>query len=224
MNEYFTVIAKSNDLRDITTDVVEAILDNSIKDEVLKAIPVTKALVALKNIYSSISDRLFIKKAMLVLLELGELDKEKRNNFIDELDNDFCKGSEKLLLSIEKLETYEKCKIFGKLCKLRALGKIEAGMFLQLTKVLQDAFLDNLYNVKWLDKVKKNEVWEGDYNNLIILDLAFREQSEQKPIERYHQYEEDDPEFTGGEIHFYVTLTKMGEILQDIYDELFDEY
>lgn len=224
MNEYFLEIAKSNDLKDITTDIVETVLDNSIQDEILKAFPVTKTILAFKNIYSSISDRLFIKKAMIVLLELGEIDEEKRNYFINELDDDFCKGSEKLLLSIEKLETYEKCKIFGKLCKLRALGKIEASMFLQLTKVLQDAFLDNLYNVKWLDKVKKNEVWEGDYNNLIILNLAFREQSEQKPVERYHQYEEDDPEFTGGDIHFYVTLTKMGEILQDIYDDLFDEY
>lgn len=223
MNKYFDEIVKSNDLKDITTDIVESVLDNSIKEGLLKEIPIIKTIVAIKNIYSSISDRLFIKKAMRVLFELGEVENEARNNFINELDDEYSGGSERLLLAIEKLETYEKCKIFGRLCKLKALGVIELEMFLRLTKTIQDAYLDDLYNIKWLDKDKKNEVWEGDYYNLISLGIVFREQSEQKAIERNHQYDEYDPEFKGGEISFYHTLTDVGIVFQDIYSDLFNE-
>lgn len=223
MNEHFTAIAKSNDLKDITTDVVEAILDNSIQDEILKAFPVTKTIFALKNLYNSISDRLFIKKAMIVLLQLGQINEELRSEFINKLDDDYCNGSEKLLLAIEKLENYEKCKVFGRLCKLRAMGRIESYMFSSLTKVIQDAEIWGLYNIKHLDKDKNNDVWVGDYNNLIILNLAFQEHTEQVPIRRNEQYEYDDPEFAGGEIEFYITLTSTGKVLHEIYDDLFEE-
>jgi len=62
-------------------------LDNQISDEILQKIPIVKSLVALKTIYSSYTDMIFIKKAMNVLLELGDVDWKKRVELSRELDD-----------------------------------------------------------------------------------------------------------------------------------------
>ncbi len=64
MKEQFNQIIKSDDLKDITIDLVEKVLDDSIGNDVLKELPILKSLITVRNIYSSYTDRIFIKKAM----------------------------------------------------------------------------------------------------------------------------------------------------------------
>lgn len=80
MKEQFTEIIKSKDLQDITIDLVEKVLDNELTNEVLKEVPILKSLIAVKNIYTSYTDKIFIKKTMNVLLELGDLNNEEKDN------------------------------------------------------------------------------------------------------------------------------------------------
>jgi hypothetical protein len=214
-------VIKSEDLKDISIDIVESVIDNQIVDEVLKEIPIVKSLIAIKNIFNSISDKIFIKKAMNVLLELGEISPEERIEFLEELNDNFNSGSEKILLSIEKLDSYEKCQVFGRLAKLKAKNVIDTNNFLRLTKTIQDAYLDDLYMIKWLEKDKKNNITEEEFYPLISLGLIYQERSEQKEIRNNHQYNEYDSEFVGGEIEFYFYLTNTGKVLHDLYDDLF---
>ena len=223
MKEQFNEIIKSKDLKEITSDLVEKVLDNEITSDVLKEIPVLKSLVAVKNIYTSYTDRIFIKKAMNVLLELGETNWKERIELTAKLDDEHGDGAEKILMAIDRLETIEKCKVYGRLCKLKALNKIYTEDFLRLTKLIQDAYLDDLILVTDFKKGEKKEIWEGDYTPVIVLGLIFQEPSEQEPIERVEQYYEYEPEFKGGEIKFNYLLSDLGKTFLEHYFYLFPD-
>ena len=223
MKNQFDEIIKSRDLKDISIDLVEKVLDNEITSEALKEVPLLKSIIAVKNIYSSYTDRIFIKKAMKVILELGETTLEERIQLTSELDDENEKGAEKILLAIDRLETFEKCKIYGRLCKLKANGKLIKYDFLRLTKLIQDAYLDDLILVTDFIKGERKEINEGDYYSILSLGLIYQEPSEQMPIVKNHQYDEDDPEFTGGEIKFNYVLSDLGQTLLEHYYDLFPE-
>lgn len=223
MKEQFNEIIKSKELKDISVDLVEKVLDNEITNEALKEIPVLKSLVAARRIYTSYTDRIFIKKAMNVLLELGQTSIEEREELAAELDDENGSSSEKILMAIDRLETIEKCKVYGRLCKLKALGKIYTEDFLRLTKLIQDSYLDDLILVTDFNQNEKKEIHEGDYYAIISLGLLYQEPSEQMPIEKNHQYSEYDPEFKGGEISFNYLLSDLGSTLLKFYFDLFPE-
>ncbi len=188
MKEQFVEIIKSKDLKDISLDLVERVLDNKITEEVLREIPILKLLVATRNIYTSYTDRIFIKKAMNVLLEIGDISWEERAELASELDDEDESGAEKILMAIDQLETTKKCKVYGRLCRLKALGKLKyTDDFLRLTKLIQDSYLDDLILVTDFEKGKKKEIHEGDYYSIISLGLLYQEPSEQMPIQRNHE-------------------------------------
>ena len=223
MENQLKEIISSKGLQDISIDIVESILDNEITNEALKEIPIIKSLVAIRNVHNSFSDRIFIKKALTVLLELGNLDSEKRQKFLDDLDDKFTSGSEKILLAIEKLDTYEKCKIFGRLSLLRAENKIDVDDFLRLTKVIQDAYIEDLFLIKNLGD-GRNKITEEEYYPLISLGLIFQERSRPTPITKKKTSTFFDEEtYEGGQIEFYYYLTLVGSKLLKHFDDLFPE-
>lgn len=124
MKDQFNEIIKSKNLKDISIDLVEKVLDNEISNEIIQEVPIIKSLVAAKNIYSSYTDRIFIKKAMHVLLELGEINWKERVELAADLNDELESGAEKILMAIDRLETTNKCKVYGRLCRLKALGRI----------------------------------------------------------------------------------------------------
>ncbi|WP_439505758.1 hypothetical protein [Sediminibacterium sp.] len=221
MKEQFQEIIKSKELKDISTELVEKVLDNKITDEVVKEIPILKTIIAVKNIYNTYTDRIFIKKAMSVLLELGELNEVEKDAFLEDLEDIDETAVEKILMSVDKLETLKKCKVFGRLCKLKARGEFYVDQFLRLTNLIQRAYLDDLILVKNFNRLERKEIYEEEYYPLIALGLIYQERLEQTPIERNHQYEEYDPEFKGGNIKLYYRLTDLGSTLHLFYDELF---
>lgn len=221
IKQIITEVIKSENLKDISTEMLESFLENSIANDLLQEIPIVKTLIAAKSIFTSISDRIFVKKAITVLIELKNISSKDRINFLNELDDDFSLGSERILLTIEKLDTYEKCQIFGRLAKLRAQNLINLSNFLRLTKTIQDSYLDELYMIKWLKKNDKNYITEEEYYPLISLGLIFQERSVQQEIRSNHQYSIDDPEFVGAEIEFYFRLTNLGKVLHEIYNDIF---
>jgi hypothetical protein len=225
MKEEFQKIIESKDLKDISLVLLEQVMDNEISNDVLKEIPILKSILAIKNVYSSYSDRIFIKKAMTVLMEIGEINWKQRVELNRELDDEDEQGSEKILMAIDKLETTKKCKVFGRLCKLKALGKIDREDFLRLTKLIQDAYLDDLELVPYFvsKKEQKKRIYEEEFVPLISLGIIYQQPGEQKPIEKAYQYEEGDPEFKGGEIEFDYLFSFVGDTIKKYYYDLFPE-
>ncbi|MDO6802855.1 hypothetical protein Q4595_10370 [Wenyingzhuangia sp. 1_MG-2023] len=232
MKEQFNEIIQSKDLKDISIDLIEKALDNRISSEILREFPVTKTILATINIYSSYTDKIFIKKALNVLCEIGDINWKERVDFILELNDKYESGSEKILMAIDKLETTKKAKVFGKLCRLKARKKInDNDSFFRLTKLIQDSYLEDLFLIIQFHQNNYNEIHEGDYYPLISLGLLYQEPTEQKSIERNHKYTGDDndyftagePEFIGGEIKFNYFLSNLGETLLKHYYDLFPE-
>lgn len=226
MKEQIDIIVNSKDLKGITNDMVEKVLDNQISDEVLKEVPIVKSLVAIKNLYTSYTDRIFIKKAMTVLLEMGDVDWKQRVELTGELSDENSSGAEKILLAIDRLETIEKCKVFGRLCKIKALDKIDVYEYLRLTKLIQDAYLDDLELITSYAAELKDEkikIYDDEHAPLISLGLIYQRRSEQKPIEKVPNPEEYGPEYVGGNIEFTYNLTWLGDLLQKFYYDLFHE-
>ena len=95
MKQQINEIIKSKDLKEITVDLVEKVLDNNIAEGVIKEIPNLKFLIAARNIYNSYTDRVFLKKAMLVLLELGNVSWEERIQLTNDLLDESSSGAEK---------------------------------------------------------------------------------------------------------------------------------
>jgi len=222
MKEQITEIIQSKDLRDISMDILENVLDNEIGNDVLKEVPILKSIVAIKNVYSSYTDRIFIKKTMKTLLELRDISEDERAKLIIELTDEDGTGAEKILLAINHLENFEKCKIYGRLCKLRIIQKINIDDFFRLTKLIQDAYLNDLILITDFKKGERKEIHEGDYYTILSLGLIYQEPSEQMPItQNKHPYNEYEPEFKGGEIYFNYILSDLGETLLEVYHDLF---
>lgn len=226
MKEHFDLILKSSGLKDVTMDIVEKVLDSQISSDVLKEIPIVNTLVGLRNVYVTYTDRMFIKKAMSVLLELDDVNWSQRIELTHELDDEDSSGTEKILMAIDRLETISKCKVFGRLCKLKALNRIDAEEFSRLTKLIQDAYLDDLVLVPHFvqrKNDKKLEIYEEEFYPLISLGLIYQEPAKQTPIERLHQYYEHEPEFKGGEVKFTYRLSMLGDWFMHFYQDLFPE-
>jgi len=237
MKEQFDQIIKSKDLKDISIDLVEKVLDNNIGNEVIKEIPILKSLIAVRSIYSSYTDRIFIKKAMNVLLELSETNWKERVELTSDLDDESSTGAEKILMAIDHLETIEKCKVFGRLCKLKAIGQIDLHEFKRLTKLIQDSYLDDLELVpkfvNRLEKAKKsknsfferNKIYMEEFYPLIGLGLIYQEQGEQSPIEKVLPMSKGDPSpyYNGGEIEMLFFISDLGRLLLSVYDDLFPD-
>jgi hypothetical protein len=159
---------------------------------------------------------------MIALLQLADLSTEERTKLESELTDDETKGSEKILLAIDQMETFEKCKVFGTLCKLRIQKRITISDFLRLTKLIQDAYLDDLILVTDFKSGERVEIHEGDYYSILTLGLIYQEPSEQKPIKINHnRLDEYSEEISGGEIRFNYVLSDLGQILNEIFFELF---
>ena len=221
MKKHINSIIESEDLKEISIDIVEKVIDNQLSDEVLKEIPIVKSLIAATKIYNSISDRIFIKKAMNVLLELKSVNWKNRIEFLEELKDDYSSGSEKLLLAIDKLDSIEKCVIFGRLCRLKALGSINVNQFLRLKIVIQQAFLSDLKLIlRFDDDDKRYEIYEGDYYSIINLGLLHQEPPHHEDIQVYDATTDGRSKISGME--FYYCLTDIGKVLRDNYHFLFN--
>lgn len=215
MKDQFNSIIKSEELKDITLDMVEKVIDSQITDEVLKEVPIIKSIIAVRKTYNSISDGLFIKKAMKVLLQLGEVNWNERIEFIDDLDSDSSSGSEKILMAIDRLETLEKCEVFGVLCKLRAQGKIEnKSDFLRLTKLIQDAYRDDLFLLDFFDGKDEAE----KYYSLVNLGLIYRDETKRTNILGGKAYSSTSP-VTGVNKYPY-HLTYLGVLFRKHFKSL----
>ncbi len=224
MDSEFKNIIQSKELGELSIDLVDKVIDNVVDSEILNEIPVLKYLVSIRNVHQSISDRIFINKAMHVILEIGQVNWKERIELTNDLSDDSSSGAEKILLAIDKLESYEKCKVFGRLCRLKALNKLDTDDFLRLTRIIQNSYLTDLASINDFIKGEKHEIWEGDYHNLISMGLIFQEPSEQEQIQiNHHRYDEDEPEVTGGQIRFNYVLSYEGELLFKFYSELFPE-
>lgn len=125
---------KSENFQELIGEIGESVMDNFLDDEILKDIPLVGLLFKMKNVVTTIQDKLFAKKLLSFLKELENVPIEKRYEQINKIDSNSeykTKVGEKLLFIINNCEDSEKSKVIGKIFKAFLEEKINYDDFLR---------------------------------------------------------------------------------------------
>lgn len=142
----FTETLSSDNIKNITEDLIN-VLDCTISaftefpfiDYFLKA---PKAII-------SVSDRIFIRKALKFFSDVKDIPQEERYNFIGELEARGKDTAGDLLLSlINRLDNIHKVTIVTNLFRAKVLKDITIDDFIRLSSILERIPIVDLYNLE----------------------------------------------------------------------------
>ncbi len=162
--------------KDPLVDLSQIALDELLKSDLLKEIPVVKTLLAIPATWRGISDYLLIKKILEFLFQLNSISSEEKSKFLKSLEShEREKIIGQLVLVLEKHESYEKSKIQGKLFKALIKNKLTNIEYFALTYALTMLNTDNLERlVNFYIKVQPGTSPEMDASllyNFVFLQL-----------------------------------------------------
>lgn len=209
-------------LPDVAIDMSELGLDALLKNEVLKQVPIVKIFIGFIQANVNVHDKLFLKKVISFLKDIGDItpaDREKIINKIDSSKKYRLKVGEKLLYIIDACSDYESSERVAKLFKAFLQGRItydeyldSASIIARLSKKELDLFLES-YNVYYMDDQAKELMHTGLVSSEIeeiAVDLNKIEQTDwDDPPESY------EADVSGGEIA--VVPTTAGKIVFEIF-------
>lgn len=150
MDNYNSLIEKSllsDDLKKITQDISESIIDSILEDGLLKEIPLISTSISLYKAGQSFRLRNYIKNLYIFLFQLKDIDLHIKENFIKRIDDEENAKNElfeRILFLIEKLDNSYKSEIIGKLFKSYIYDKINLNDFLRLCLIIERAFHNDL--------------------------------------------------------------------------------
>lgn len=222
VSQILTEAIVSEDLTETSYEYIENIIDSKIGDETVKQIPLLKSLVAFKNIYDSIQDEIFLKKAFKVLFELENVSEEQRLSFLDDLVDEQHDAGEKLMLYLDSLQDFNKCIVFGRVCRKRAWGDLSKEEFLFLSDLIQRATLSKLKLIKHYESRDELKSTEYDFYHLINLGLVVKV-AHQEQLQFNESPGEYDKNIKGGDISFGYMTTPEGDILLREIDYMLED-
>ena len=150
MDNYDSIIEKSllsDDLKKITQDISESIIDSILNDGLLKDIPLISTSIGFYKAGQSFKLRNYIKNLYTFLFQLKDIEAQDKEKFIKRIDdNKNAKNElfERILFIIEKLDNSYKSEIIGKLFKNYIYSKISLNDFLRLSVIIERAFYKDL--------------------------------------------------------------------------------
>jgi hypothetical protein len=227
LSNAFTETIKDTNLKDISVDISEVLVDNLLENGILKDIPIIGTILKLGKFSLNVKDHLFIKKIIYFISELKEIPPKKRNEIISKIDNsrEFrIKIGEKLLYIIDKCEDHIESEYNATFFKAFLNEKLTYSEFLRCSSILQNIFMEDFeYFVHY--KIPEQKYYSGynDWNecpseitmNLInnglliseIGEINIRDQDDWKSSEKYV--------VEGGKESVYIT--EIGSKIREIF-------
>lgn len=225
LSNAFTETIKDTNLKEITVDISEILVDNILEDGILKEIPIIGTILKLGKFTLNIKDHLFIKKIIYFISEIKEVPPVKRNELISKIDSseEFrIKIGEKLLFIIDKCEDHIESEYVAKFFKAFLNEKIYYSDFLRCTSILQNIFIEDFEYFITFNPPEKKYSRANDWSeylseidiNLInagllgreIGEINVRDQDDWKASEKYI--------VEGGKEYIYIT--DIGNIIREI--------
>ena len=111
--DYLAESINNSQLKDILETSGEMVLDELIKNEALKEIPILKTVLNISDAVKSIRDGFLIKKISLFLLEIANEDNDQKKKFIDKIESDLDYAGEKILYALDRLDEISKSKLYA---------------------------------------------------------------------------------------------------------------
>lgn len=220
----FEQTLKDSDLQNVTVDLAESFSDTLLNDGLLKDIPIIGTIVGLTKTAISLNDRLLIKKLIYFISEINDIDKEKREKLISEIDNSEThkiKVGEKLLYIIDKSDDHLTAKYIAVLFRAFLNEKIDYSQFLRCSTIIQRLLIQDLEQFIDTD-VKDIEAtytkWDKgvtDFQNSLIVAGICATATESVSVRDQDDYKMSDKYVVeGGELVVY--LTDIGDVLKKV--------
>lgn len=171
MKQELTQIIKSDNFRDLVSEISEVILDSILKDGLIKDIPIFSLLIKGLNLTNTIQERLYAKKLITFLKQLENTDPEERKKEIDKIDNNpkyKTKVGEKILYLINESDDAEKANYSGILFKkfiekkisyddyIRCVNSINKTNIIDLNNFISENYIDS-----YLEKNYERYIYTG---------------------------------------------------------------
>ena len=207
---------KDSDLQNITIDLAETFSDALLEDGLLKDIPIIGTIVGLTKVAISLNERLLIKKLLYFISELNNIDQEKRNKLISEIDNsekERVKVGEKLLFIIDKSEDHITAKYIAIIFKAFLNEQISYSEFLRCSTIIQKIFIQDLD--EFIETISKYNNALSDFQNSLITSGICATETERVSIRDQDDYKMDEKYVVeGGSLVVY--LTEIGNTLKRV--------
>ncbi len=178
LSNAFSETIKDTNLKDITVDISEILVDNLLDDGILKDIPIIGTILKLGKFSLNVKDHLFIKKIIYFISELREISPKKRSEIISKIDDSTefrIKIGEKLLYIIDKCEDHTESEYIAKFFKAFLNEQLTYSEFLRCSSILQNIFIEDFeYFIH--HKIPEKRYFHGDngwneYPNEIDMNL-----------------------------------------------------
>jgi hypothetical protein len=141
------ISAMTSNLKDVSLDLAETVLDSALKEGVIKDIPGIGLLYSIGKAGADIRNQIFIHKLHKFLYELSDIPQEDRVEFIEKLNNsEEYRNSvgEKVISILDKADESEKAKMIGKLLKACIQGNYSFNTFLRISFIINNTFVGDL--------------------------------------------------------------------------------
>lgn len=148
-DEFLNTMIKS-DSKQLALEIGEFTIDQLLDESLLKDIPIVGWVFKAKQVYSSISDKIFLAKLSRFLLNLSDITPEEKEKLkkIFEDKNQRAKIGTNLLLLLDKISNLEKLEIMAKIFIAYVANKITFEEFLSLGNAVEIAFIEDLKFLK----------------------------------------------------------------------------
>jgi len=117
---------------DTVSEVAELALDAALDEEILKDIPVFGWIVRGARVVIDVRDRILLKKIALFLNPLNQIDENQRLAFVNRVlrnDTEKRKFGEKIILLLDRQESFEKSNFLGTIFAAYLRSEIERWEF-----------------------------------------------------------------------------------------------
>lgn len=208
---------KESNLTDVSVDIAETILDSTLKDGILRDIPILGSLVGFRKTIVKVQDVLFLKKIIYFINEVKDISPNEREEIISKIDNSAeyrVKIGEKLLYILDKADDHEKTQLIGKLFRALLTQNISYDDFLKGSSVIDRSFITDLNWFLKHDWEKLSIEEAGEYINWGLFEIApLTIKLKEKRHEPYDEWEQKTNfKLEGADLS--VTITDVAKILR----------
>lgn len=135
---------EAKELGSLTADYAELGLDAILDDGLAKDIPIVGMLIKAAKLGLNIRDRIYAKKIIGFLVQVGQTSQEQRDEFVRKKCGNLKRFEEAVLLIIDQADRIEKTALIGKIFKACILGKVAYEDTIRLSEMVNRAFWEDL--------------------------------------------------------------------------------
>lgn len=167
---------KSEEIKNISSDIGEVIIDSTLEDGILKDIPIIGTLININKGRLSIQDRIFSRKILSFLYHLKDISEKERIEIIDKIESsekEKIKVGEKVLYLIDKSDDHIKAGMIGILFAELIKENLNYEEFKRCSEIINKTYLDDLFWFIESDVVELSMEESSDLISSGLFDLPF---------------------------------------------------